>query len=153
MSLPIQIAPDAKLPDVADDDRPLAIPGQIYLAGPFFNEGERWLIEELRDALSGMGIAVFSPLHDVGRGDTGKVVPADIAGIHASGVMLAVLHNFDPGTIFEAGFARALDKPVVVLANTSGGEALKMLRGSGCKLRSDIASAVYAVAWELAASA
>ena len=38
----------------------------VYLAGPFFNIAQKWLVEEARLALKGMGLKVFSPLHDVG---------------------------------------------------------------------------------------
>ncbi len=33
--------------------------GQIYLAGPFFNVGQQWVIDEARGALQDMGFNVF----------------------------------------------------------------------------------------------
>src|SRR5690606_9067769 len=51
---------------------------QIYLAGPFFTFGERWLINEVWCILKGMGLRVFSPFHDVGHGRAGDVVDKDL---------------------------------------------------------------------------
>ena len=39
----------------------------IYLAGPFFTFGERWIINEVLNSLRGFGLKVFSPFHDVGQ--------------------------------------------------------------------------------------
>lgn len=36
--------------------------GKVYLAAPFFNLGERWIVEEVRDQLLYMELEVFSPL-------------------------------------------------------------------------------------------
>jgi hypothetical protein len=41
---------------------------RVYLAGPFFNLGQNWLVDTTRTALENLGAKVFSPLHDVGQG-------------------------------------------------------------------------------------
>jgi len=43
-------------------------PRQVYLAGPFFDLAQLWLIEEARRDLDEVGLKVFSPYHDVGLG-------------------------------------------------------------------------------------
>jgi nucleoside 2-deoxyribosyltransferase len=119
----------------------------IYLAGPFFNIAQKWLVEESRAALMGMGLKVFSPLHDVGLGTAREVAPRDIAALKVSRVVLALVDGIDPGTIFEIGYARSLGKPVVVLAESTADEPLKMLVGTECDIVADFVSAVYRAAW------
>jgi len=119
----------------------------VYLAGPFFNIAQRWLVEESRLALQGIGIQVFSPLHDVGLGEAYEVAPQDIEGLKRCRAVLALVDGLDAGTVLEVGYARSIRKPVVVLAESSGDESLKMIRGTGCDVVSDFVTAVYRVAW------
>ena len=120
---------------------------KVYLAGPFFTLAERWLINELRDKLLDFGNVVFSPLHDVGFGPAATVVAADLAGLNEADVVVAVATGLDPGTIFEVGYARALNKRVVVLAENVPESNLTMLIGSACEMTADFASAVYKASW------
>jgi nucleoside 2-deoxyribosyltransferase/hydroxymethylpyrimidine/phosphomethylpyrimidine kinase len=119
----------------------------IYLAGPFFNIAQRWLIEESRNALQGMGLKVFSPLHEVGVGSAHDVAPQDINALKSSRAVLAVVDGLDAGTIFEIGCARSLKKPVVALAESTAEEPLKMITGTACDVQSDFVTAVYRAAW------
>lgn len=119
----------------------------VYLAGPFFTMAERWLINELRDKLLEFGNRVFSPLHDVGTGTPHQVVGPDIAGIRQADVVLAVATGLDAGTIFEIGFARALEKRVVVLAENTTEHDLTMLIGTDCEITNDFTTAVYRTSW------
>lgn len=120
---------------------------QVYLAGPFFNLAERWLVEELRQILLGLGFKVFSPIHEIGSGKANDVAPKDIEGLQSSDVILAVVNGLDPGTIFEIGYGRALDKPVFVLAQNEKEEDLKMIVGMKCMVSSDLATLIYQLAW------
>jgi len=120
---------------------------QIYLAGPFFTMTQRWLIDHSRKHLTEQGFKVFSPLHDVGYGNAAKVVPEDIAAIKKSDLLFALLDGLDPGTIFEVGYARALNKPVVAFVQNEAAKDLKMLRGTDCELVDDFASAIYRATW------
>ncbi len=120
---------------------------RVYLAGPFFTTAQRWLVAELRTSLGHQGLNVFSPLHDVGHGVADDVVPQDIEAIRSSSALLAILDGQDAGTLFEVGYARALGIPVVGFVQSEGEEAMKMLRGTGCSLTDDFATAVYHTAW------
>lgn len=128
--------------------KPLS-PGEydVYLAGPFFNMPELWLVDEARLALRGMGLKVFSPYHDVGIGIGKDVAPKDIEALERSRAVLAIIDGVDTGTIFEVGYARALAKPVVALVQSTPEEPLKMIAGTGCDIVSDFVSAIYHVAW------
>jgi len=124
-------------------------PGEydVYLAGPFFNMPELWLVDEARLALRGMGLKVFSPYHDVGIGIGEDVAPKDIEALERSRAVLAIVDGVDTGTIFEVGYARALAKPVVAFVQSTPEEPLKMITGTGCDVVSDFVSAIYRVAW------
>ena len=88
--------------------KPLS-PGEydVYLAGPFFNMPELWLVDEARLALRGMGLKVFSPYHDVGIGIGKDVAPKDIEALEGSRACLPLLMAWIPDT-FEVGYARLL---------------------------------------------
>lgn len=129
---------------------PADIPkSQIYLAGPFFNTSQQWLIDEARDSLEDMGFRVFSPIHEVGTGDPEYIASKDLKGLEESGIILAILDGLDPGTIFEIGYARAKGIPVVVIAEDIKESDLTMLIGTKCKITSDFATGIYAVCWHL----
>jgi len=121
--------------------------GKVYLAGPFFTVSQRWLVEEARAHLRGLGLDVFSPLHDVGAGPADVVAPADIAAFSECDRVLALVDGADPGTIFEVGYARALGLPVIALAEVLSTEDKKMIVGSGCTLIDDFVTALYLTAW------
>lgn len=123
--------------------------GTVYIAGPFFDLGQRWLVEEARAQLLDMGASVFSPVHEVGPGPADVVAPEDIKGIEASDVMFAILNGLDTGTIFEVGYAVKKGIPVVALAQNIKEEDLKMLAGTNCDVVDDFTSAIYRTVWKL----
>jgi len=145
-SLPIPSAEDL----MADDHVPLgAGTGRVYLAAPFFNLAERWVVEEVRNQLVDMGMPVFSPLHEIGEGPGEIVAPQDLAGLDECQVVLAILNGSDAGTVFEVGYAVAKGIPVVALAQNMRPEDLKMPQGTGCTIVGDLATAIYQAIWAL----
>jgi hypothetical protein len=125
--------------------------GRIYLAGPFFDLAQRWLVEEARSDFLSMGAQVFSPVHEVGPGPAALVAPADLDGLNKCQVVFAILNGLDPGTIFEVGYAVQKGTPVVALAQNLKDEDLKMVAGTGCEIVDDYTSAVYRTLWRLPA--
>jgi nucleoside 2-deoxyribosyltransferase len=123
--------------------------GRIYIAAPFFNLAERWIVEEVRTQLLTMGVPVFSPLHDVGEGPGELVAPLDLAGLDKCHAVLAILNGSDAGTVFEVGYAISRQIPVVALAQNMRPEDLKMPTGSGCRIVDDVVSAIYHAIWAL----
>lgn len=123
---------------------------RVYLAGPFFTLSQLWLVKQARADLRSLGLNVFSPIHDVGRGPPEDVVQADLDGIKDADVLFAIADGLDSGTIYEIGYARALDppKPVIVYSENVTGDDLTMMKGSGCILHSDYATAIYDTVWE-----
>lgn len=121
---------------------------QVYLAGPFFDLPQVWMVEQTRENLLGMGLRVFSPYHDIGLGSAEDVVAKDLEAIRESDMVLAITDGLDAGTIYEIGYARALNKPVVVYSERHKGESLKMMEGSGCVICVDYTTAMYSTLWE-----
>jgi hypothetical protein len=119
----------------------------VYLASPFFDIGARWLLEETRSAMLDMGVKVFSPLHDVGKGPAPDVAARDLKGLQGCDSVLALLDGFDTGTVFEIGYARAIGKPVVAYGETLESEQLTMLVGTGCEVAQELGTAVYRAIW------
>lgn len=136
---------ELELSPITDDD--LKKKPKVYLAGPFFTLSQLWMIEEARDALNSFGMHVFSPYHDIGEGPGIDVAPKDMAAIRECDILFAILSGQDPGTIFEIGFAKALNKPVIVFIENEKLEDLKMVEGSGCQIFKDFSTAVYATRW------
>lgn len=120
---------------------------RLYLAGPFFTMAQRWMIDQGRRHLSDQGFEVFSPFHDVGYGSATEVVPADIEALDQSDIVFAIVDGLDSGTLFEVGYARAKDKPVVAFAQNESENNLKMLEGTHCEIVDDFASAIYFATW------
>lgn len=118
----------------------------VYLAGPFFSLSERWLVETSRAVLTGLGAAVFSPLHDVGVGGD-EVAGPDLDGLRRADAVFALLDGWDPGTVYEVGWAHREDLPVVGFLNTPAHEGTKMLVGAGAELHDDLSSALYRAVW------
>lgn len=122
----------------------------VYLAGPFFNLGQRWLIEEVRNLFREMELRVFSPIHDVGEGAAEAVAEADLRGLDESRFVFACLDAFDPGTVFEIGYAHAHNIPVLAYGQNLSEHDKVMFEGSGCILIPDFVSAIYrALFWKL----
>jgi nucleoside 2-deoxyribosyltransferase len=122
---------------------------EVYLAGPFFDLGQLWMIEQARANLCDAGLRVFSPYHDVGLGSAADVVAKDIEAIEKADVVFAIADGLDAGTIYEIGYARAIGKPVVVYSEREGGgESLKMMEGTGCVMCSNYTTAIYSTLWE-----
>jgi len=126
----------------------------VYLAGPFFTIAERWLINEIRNALLDFDNEVFSPLHDVGVPACKSTVEisqelasADLQALDKTNVLLAIASGNDVGTMIEIGYAIAKKKRIIVLAENLNPTDLTMLEGSNCIIVSDISSAVYKASW------
>lgn len=123
---------------------------QVYLAGPFFDLAQVWMVEEARRNLSESGLKVFSPFHNIGLGNAQQVVQQDLEAIRASDIVFAIVDGLDAGTLYEIGYARALGKPVVVFSERESEESLKMAEGSDCLIVRNYTTALYATLWKAA---
>ncbi|GIJ63681.1 PfkB family carbohydrate kinase [Virgisporangium aurantiacum] len=136
-----EVLPDAGPVLPIPDDDPL-----VYLAAPFFTLADRWLVETCRSVLIGLGAQVFSPLHDVGPGGD-EVASRDLDGLDRAHAVFALLDGWDPGTVYEVGWAHRKGLPVVGFLQGPSHEGTKMLVGTGAELHQDLSSALYRAVW------
>lgn len=119
---------------------------KVYLAGPFFNLQQRWLIDVARDALAP---GVWSPFHEVGPGGL-EVAEQDLEGLRQCDSILALIDDDDPGTLFETGYAVRMQIPVVAYGESGHPEGHKMLSGTGGEHHTDLSTALYRAVWRAA---
>lgn len=121
---------------------------RVYLAGPFFNTAQLWLVDEILRRLENFSIDVFSPFHDVGLNGNGKnVAVEDLAGLEGCDLVLAIIDGNDPGTCFEVGYARQKGIPVIALCERVPEFEQTMFVGTDCQIHGDLMTALYACAW------
>lgn len=124
---------------------------EIYLAAPFFDPGEFWLMEEVKEILEEEQADVFAPYFDVGsaaeQDNPTKIAQKDLEALENAEVVLALLDTNDPGTLFEIGYARQLGIPVIVYQTQPRSSQNTMLRGSGCEVYSDLSTAIFKALW------
>ena len=121
--------------------------GRVYLAAPFRETGQRMLVDDARSQLRNLGMSVFSPIHDIGPGVAEVVVQHDLAAIRQCDAVFAILNGSSPGTVFEVGYARALEKPVFCVTQNMRDVDLKLPMGAGASLHEDYVSALFQIAW------
>ena len=93
---------------------------QVYVAGPLFDEGERWWIETVDRAVAECGFRTFLPHRDNPPKDefnVRQIFENDRRGIDESVVVVANLNGIitDDGTAWEIGYAYAKGIPIVGL--------------------------------------
>ena len=98
----------------------IAGPPLVYVAGPLFDDGERWWIERVEQTIAMSGFATFLPHRDnpVKTVDNVKEIFAnDKNGIDRCEIVVASLNGVttDDGTAWELGYAFATNKHIVGL--------------------------------------
>ena len=142
--LPMQAPSDAE----ACGRKPAAVNKQrVYLAGPFRDIGQRTTVNEARRILRDLGMSVFSPVHDIGHGPAHRVVKEDLDALRKADVVVAILNGNSPGTVFEVGYAAALEKPVFCIAQNVSRNDLKLPEGAKCTIHEDFVTGLHQVAW------
>lgn len=94
-------------------DKPL-----VYVAGPLFDEGERWFMEQLDELIAECGYRTFLPHRDNPAKTVDNVVEIyenNCRGIDDASVVVANLNGVttDDGTAWEIGYAYARGKTLV----------------------------------------
>ena len=131
---------------VTRDMVPTLAAGPVYLAGPFFNLQQRWLVDVVHASLAP---GVWAPSHEVGAGGL-EVAKLDLDGLELCDSVLALLDDNDQGTVFEVGWATKMGVPVVMYAEHLDAEGSKMLLGTGAYHYDDLSTAVYKAQWAAA---
>lgn len=92
----------------------------VYVAGPLFDEGERWWIETVDARIAAHGVATFLPHRDNPPKtvhNTREIFENDRDGIDRCDLVVANLNGVttDDGTAWEIGYAVGIGRPVVGL--------------------------------------
>lgn len=93
---------------------------RAYVAGPLFDEGERWFIEQVDQLVADAGFVTFLPHRDNPPKDEHNVraiFENDKRGIDECDVVVANLNGVitDDGTAWELGYAYAKGKFIIGL--------------------------------------
>lgn len=125
----------------------------VYIASPFFTLPQLWLVEQIRFNLIEMGLHVTSPYHDIGMiqsensKDCNKVCDADLLAIQSSDIIFGVIDGCDSGTIFEIGYATALNKKIILLNENVPLNDLVMFHNKHTLITNDYVTAIYKTLW------
>jgi len=98
----------------------------IYFASPFFNPEQIEREEALIGLLRSFGFSVFSPKEEclltptASIAEQQKVFNDNLDAIKESMFVFVVTDGRDIGTIWEAGYSSALNKPIIYFAETLG---------------------------------
>lgn len=93
-------------------------PPLVYLAGPLFDEGERWHIEQLEQLVAELGFRTFLPHRDnppktvdtvaeIFANNRDAIDECDLVVANLNGV------TTDDGTAWEVGYAYARDRTLI----------------------------------------
>ncbi len=92
----------------------------VYIAGPLFDEGERWFMEEVEATVAAAGCETFLPHRDneLKTADNVRLIfETNEAAIDRCDLVVANLNGIttDDGTAWEVGYAYARGKPIIGL--------------------------------------
>ena len=110
---------------------------KLYLASPFFTEEQVEREERLKAKLRGLGITVLSPKEfcfcppDASDELREKTFKDNLKHIEEADAIFAITNGKDMGTIFEAGYAYGINKPIIYFCERLSGQFNLMLAQSG----------------------
>jgi len=91
---------------------------KAYIAGPFFNDSQKSVIDEIQRICDIHNIETYNPkevsVYKPGKGiDTAKLFSSNVEAINSCDILIAVTDGKDPGTLFESGYAYCHRIPIV----------------------------------------
>jgi nucleoside 2-deoxyribosyltransferase len=98
---------------------------KVYLAGPFFNEEQKWTMSKIETMCHANRIDFFSPrleclcAPDAPEAQRRGAYQANVDNIEAARFVLARIDDFDPGTMWEMGYAKGLKPSIRTYAFTT----------------------------------
>ena len=115
----------------------------IYLAGPFFNEEQLNFIKALENALKDYD--VFSPrsegtLINMSQEEKekalNKIFKSNVSNIKDCDIVVAVIDDWDTGTVWECGAAYIAGKPIFTISNKDYGLNVMVRQSVACHNKS-----------------
>ena len=94
--------------------------GLVYVAGPLFDEGERWWIEQVESTVAAAGFETFLPHRDnppKTADNVAEIFANNVVGIDRASIVVASLNGVttDDGTAWEVGYAFASSTYIIGL--------------------------------------
>ena len=112
--------------------------GRVYLAGGWFDFEQDYRLNYVHELLKSKGYSVFFPREEALVDNSSnqdwrqQVYEGNMKAIGSCSFMLCITDRKDMGTIWEAGVATGLNKPILYFAETLGeGKFNLMLAQSG----------------------
>ena len=103
----------------------------IYIAGPFFNPTQLAVIESIEDACGMHNIEFMSPRLEGGvlkdmtpeerKQAADDVFDMNVKGVKDCDAVIAVIDDYDAGTMIEIGMAYAFGKRIITVTNNNYG--------------------------------
>jgi len=117
---------------------------KVYIASPFFNEKQIDQVEFIKESLSSAGFEYFSPKDyfvlkpNATQADRKRIFDVNVEKIDWADFILCNTEAKDIGTIWEAGYAYGVGKPVVFFAEgLPEGKFNVMLSEAGVSVNTD----------------
>jgi len=110
---------------------------QIYLAAPFFNPEQVDVLKKLEAEALRLGYDAFSPRircycpPNASEEERNTSFKSNCRGIATSKFILARIDDFDPGTVWELGYAFALGVPNIYAYTTIPTRGLNLMLTQG----------------------
>lgn len=121
------------IPQAVEAIAGLAFKYDMYFASPFFRPDQVEREERLKAHLRGLGFRIFSPKEachlspDASVDAQQATFDANIGAIRQSAGVFAITDGKDMGTIWEAGYAFGIGKPVIYFAETLGNNQFNLM--------------------------
>ena len=105
----------------------------LYFASPFFNPEQVMREEEIKHLLRKLSFRIYSPKEkcflkpDANFVDQKKVFMDNCSAIKRSMAVFVITDGKDMGTIWEAGYAYGINKPILYFAETLGDKGFNLM--------------------------
>lgn len=90
---------------------------RAYIAAPWFTPEQMTLLELVKDTVVQLDIDIFSPkdenMYTPGETSAIDVLLGNCNAIESSDLIVVITNGKDVGTMWEAGYAFAVDKPII----------------------------------------
>lgn len=105
----------------------------FYLASPFFNDEQRERETYIKNILRKKGYKVYAPIEEgvvklnEKEEELNRIFNSNIKAINLSDKVIVITDGKDIGTIWEAGYAYALNKSIIYFAETLGNNPFNLM--------------------------
>lgn len=119
----------------------------VYLASGWFSEEQKRKMDEVRNLLLDMNFEVFAPFYDGvvldSKNDSlenrKSIFESNVTCIKNFDLVVAIIDEYDPGTVFEIGYAKCsydiggiLGKPKIISYSDIPGRTLNVMLAQSC---------------------